>query len=253
MSGRFNGGLDTDIAIDTGAELATVSREIADERDIMPISSTVSAGVGDAGLHRERVGLIDELYIDGLSISNLPCLISAQRADYALGRYPDSFSPLAAGLSMSVDYRRRELTIARHLPAGDPPDFELPLWLYRLATVRGVVGKDTESAFIVDTGGQAISISRETEEALGLPVGYRRIPLKVNGLSGIDTGAFLLPGMRVAFDTLHLDSTSLVVLNLDAPSALLGFEVGGTVGHRLLSRYRSSIDLDRNVLALKAQ
>jgi hypothetical protein len=34
------------------------------------------------------------------------------------------------------------------------------------------------------------------------------------------------------------------------PSALLGVQLGGTVGHRFLSRYRVTIDLDRSVLRL---
>jgi hypothetical protein len=42
-----------------------------------------------------------------------------------------------------------------------------------------------------------------------------------------------------------------VVLNLDTPSALLGFQVGGIVGHRFLSLYKVTIDLERSVLRLK--
>jgi len=42
------------------------------------------------------------------------------------------------------------------------------------------------------------------------------------------------------------------VLNLTAPSALLGFQLGGTIGHKFLSKYRVGIDLERSVLRLKA-
>jgi Flp pilus assembly protein TadD len=253
VTGRFNGGPPTDIVIDTGAELPVVSRATAERRGITPISYTMSAGVGDVGFRSQQVGLIDQIYIEGFRVSNLPCIIKTLPTRDLPMREAESFSPLAVGLSMSVDYQRRRLTIAQRLPAEDAPDFELPLWLYRLATVHGVVGKDTETAFVVDTGGQVISISTATVEALGLPLGYRRIPLKVYGLSGWDSNAFLLPGMTLAFDALRFDSTPLVVLNLAAPSALLGFELGGTVGHRLLSRYRTSFDLERSVLRLKAQ
>ena len=37
-----------------------------------------------------------------------------------------------------------------------------------------------------------------------------------------------------------------------APSALVGFQLGGIVGHRFLSRYRVGIDLEKSVLRLKA-
>jgi len=42
-----------------------------------------------------------------------------------------------------------------------------------------------------------------------------------------------------------------VVLNLRAPSVLLGYELGGIVGHRFLSRYEVTIDLNRAELRLK--
>jgi hypothetical protein len=41
-----------------------------------------------------------------------------------------------------------------------------------------------------------------------------------------------------------------VVLNLRAPSVLLGYRIGGIVGHRFLSGYRVSFDLGRAQLGL---
>ena len=42
----------------------------------------------------------------------------------------------------------------------------------------------------------------------------------------------------------------MVVLNLRAPSVLLGFQVGGIVGHKFLSPYRVSLDLERSELRM---
>jgi hypothetical protein len=42
-----------------------------------------------------------------------------------------------------------------------------------------------------------------------------------------------------------------VVLNLRAPSVLLGYEVGGILGYRLLGKYRVEIDLQRSRLRLR--
>ena len=39
-------------------------------------------------------------------------------------------------------------------------------------------------------------------------------------------------------------------LNLREPSVLLGFQVGGIVGHKFLSPYRVSLDLDRAELRM---
>jgi hypothetical protein len=42
-----------------------------------------------------------------------------------------------------------------------------------------------------------------------------------------------------------------VVLNLRAPSVLLGFRLGGIVGYKFLSRYKVAINLDKSVVQLK--
>jgi hypothetical protein len=44
---------------------------------------------------------------------------------------------------------------------------------------------------------------------------------------------------------------SLVVLNLRAPSLLLGFQLGGIVGHKFLAPYRVSMDIARSELRLQ--
>jgi len=96
-----------------------------------------------------------------------------------------------------------------------------------------------------------ISISQATATSLGKPEPARRIALKVYGTSGWDPDAFLMPGVDLLFDTIAYKNFPVVVLNLNAPSALLGFELGGIVGHKFLSKYRVGIDIERSVLRLK--
>jgi hypothetical protein len=116
--------------------------------------------------------------------------------------------------------------------------------------VRGLLNARHPASFVVDTGGEVISISSETAESLGMsPV--RKIPLRVFGLSGLDEGAFLLPGVDLDFDEIEYRKVGLAVLNLRAPSVLLGFQVGGIVGHKFLGGYRVSMDLQRSELRLE--
>ena len=130
--------------------------------------------------------------------------------------------------------------------------FTLPLRLYRLATVQGTIDGSRHANFIIDTGGEVISISQASANALGKRDVGRKIQLRVYGSSGWDTEAFLLPGVNLAFDEgIQYRNFSVIVLNLDTPSALLGFQVGGIVGHRFLSNYRVGIDLERSMLRLK--
>ena len=182
---------------------------------------------------------------------NIPCLI--KNPPLALRDLPtretESLSPLALGYSMTIDYKSRLITLGKRIPV-EPADFELPLRLHRLATVQGTIDGSRHANFIVDTGGEVISISEASANALGKREG-RRINLRVYGSSGWDQTAFLLPGVNLAFDDIQYQNFSVVVLNLDTPSALLGFQVGGIVGHKFLSNYKVTIDLERSVLRLK--
>jgi hypothetical protein len=214
-----------------------------------PITYMQSAGVGEIGLRGLQVGRIDDLRIGTLQIRNVPCLIKNPPLSGLPTRETEAFSPLALGLSMVIDYQRRLLTIGRRIEMT--PKIELPLRLHRLAMVRGSVNSRPTS-FVVDTGGEVISISSATAGDITPDPAIRRIPLKVYGTSGWDRDAFLLPNVNLEFASIRFPRTPVVVLNLQAPSTLLGFQLGGIVGHRFLSKYRVGIDLHRSTLGLTA-
>ena len=250
IQGRVNGSRPHDFIVDTGAELSTISRRTAERENVTPVTFTVSAGVGEVGLRGLQLGRIDKLEFGPLKVKHVPCIIKSPALQDLPTPEGESFSPLAMGLSVTVDYARRVLTLARRLPDQGPADVTMALWMNRLATVRGTVGGSHPRSFVVDTGGQVISISTDTARALP-PVETRLIGLKVYGVSGWDRDAHLMPGVDLAFDDILFRKMSVVVLNLRAPSVLLGYELGGTVGHQFLSRYLVSIDLTRSELRLK--
>jgi hypothetical protein len=183
-------------------------------------------------------------------VKQVPCIIKSPALQDLPAPEGESFSPLAMGLSLTVDYARRVMTLARRLPEAGPADVTMELWMSRLATVRGTVGDGHPRSFVVDTGGQVISISTDTARALP-PMDLRKIALKVYGASGWDRDAYLMPGVDLAFSDIQFRKMSVVVLNLRAPSVLLGYELGGIVGHRFLSRYHVTFDLNRAELRLK--
>jgi len=250
IKAKINGSSDQDFIVDTGSENTVVSRRTAQRLDITPVTYTLSAGVGDVGLRGLQLARIDTLEVGSLKLRNLPCIIKNPPLRDIPVREAESLSPIALGFSMIIDYKRHLLTIGRHLPE-EHPDFELPLHLYRLATVRGMVDQNHPTSFVVDTGGEVISISQSMATSIGKQGSGRKIALKVYGTSGWDRDAFLLPGVDLAFDHIEYKNFPVVVLNLAAPSALLGFQVGGIVGHRFLSKYRVGIDLEHSTLRLK--
>ena len=247
---RINGGRPSEFVLDTGAEQTVVSRDVARRTGVVPITYMQTAGVGDGGLRGLQIGRIDTIEVGGLKVRNVPCVIKNPPLGALPAREPESFSPVALGLSMRIDYARRELTMARVLPEM-AYETTLPLRLYRLATVRGMVN-GRPASFVVDTGGEVISISQATAEQVPSAREFRRIPLKVYGTSGWDKSAFLLPNVDLEFESIRFSRIPVVVLNLNAPSELLGFRLGGIVGHKFLSKYRVSIDLARSVVGLNA-
>lgn len=246
---KVNGHRARDLVLDTGAEDTVVSEETARSLGVRPITYTLSAGVGDVGLRGLQLGRLDTLELGSLTVRNVPVLIKSPGLGARIPkRESDSFSPLALGLSAVIDYRNRVVTMSRSIPQ-EQADFALPMRIQRLALVRGLLNEEHPAYFVVDTGGQVISISTAIAAGLAMKP-TRHIPLKVYGMSGWDRDAFLLPGVDLAFDNLRYSNLPLVVLNLRTPSALLGFELGGIVGHKFLSPYRVTMDLARSELRL---
>jgi Flp pilus assembly protein TadD len=248
---KINDASAQDFVVDTGSENTVITRTTAQRLGVTPVTYTLSAGVGRVGLRGLQLARIDSLELGSLKLRNIPCLIKNPPLRDIPVKETEGLSPLALGYSMVIDYKTHKLTFGKHLPE-EPKDFELPLRLHRLATVRGVVDTTHQANFVVDTGGEVISISQATATALAKPETGRRIALKVYGTSGWDPDAFLMPGVDLLFDTIQYKNFPVVVLNLDAPSALLGFQLGGIVGHKFLSKYRVAIDMERSVLRLKA-
>jgi predicted aspartyl protease len=247
---RVNGGPEQDFVVDTGAEQTVLSRPTADRLRIRPIAYAPTAGVGDRGVQDLAVARLDSLQVGSLTLRNVPCLIRGSRPRGLPTTVGESLSPVALGFSMTIDYRGRRIIFGKHLPP-EAADLELPLRLHRLVLVRGTIDGAQPRSFVIDTGGEVISISRATAASLGRPEPARKIRLRVFGASGWDRDAFLMPGVNLEFGPIRYTKIPVVVLNLRMPSALLGFQVGGIVGYKFLSKYRVDIDLERSVLRLK--
>ena len=249
VRGRVNGGRLQDFVLDTGSEETVISRETAQRERIRAVAVTLSAGVGEVGLRGLQLAQLKSLEFGTLQVRNVPVLIKNPALRNIPRREGESFSPLSLGLSMKIDYENQTLTIGRTLPQAEA-DFSLPMRVHRLAMVRGLLNSTHPTYFVVDTGGEVISISAETASTLPESP-FRKIPLRVWGTSGWDRDAFLMPGVDLDFDEIEYRNFPIVVLNLRAPSLLLGFQLGGIVGHKFLAPYRVSMDLTKSELRLE--
>ena len=191
---RINGNNAQDFVLDTGSEETTISDVTARRFRINPVTETVSAGVGEIGIRGLQLARVASLDFGTLEVRNVPVLVKSPGLRGMPKPEGESFSPLSIGLSMTIDYQKHLLTIGSRLPPADY-DYHLPMRVHRLALVRGLLNDSHPTYFVVDTGGEVISISATTAQSLA-PSQYRKIPLQVWGTSGWDRDAFLLPGRQ---------------------------------------------------------
>ena len=242
-------GRRVDLVIDTGADRSAITRDTSVRADVRPIADAMISGAGQPGLRQLSVARADAITIGSLTVRNVPVSIRRTNMPGTANWQNEVFSPVPLGLSVVVDYQKRELTLSRRIPET-PTDFRLPLRLHRLAMVRGLLNDTHPAYFIVDTGGELVSISQDVMAQLDMRP-TRLIPIKVFGVAGVDPSAVLLPGVNLDFDTIEMNKTGVAVLNLRAPSVLLGFKVGGILGHKFLAAYKVALDINRAELRLQ--
>ena len=251
IPGRLN-RVQMEWVLDTGAERTGISPEVANSAGIRAVSTTLTAGVGRSSVRRILLGRADSIEIGSLVVRNVPVAIRSPVFGGAARWQSQSLSPIALGFSVRVDYGQKRVLLARSFPDEPAAAVTLPLRIQPLPLIRGTLNSTHPAYFVVDTGGEVISIGSDTASLLGM-VPPRHIPLRVVGMSGPDEEAFLLPGVDLDFEGVRLRRIGLAVLNLRAPSVLLGYQVGGILGHNFLSRYRVSIDVPRSEVRLETK
>jgi Flp pilus assembly protein TadD/predicted aspartyl protease len=253
VQARINGGRPIDVVVDTGAEHSSLTPDVARAAHVDALAVIPTAGIGEreTGFRDLQMGRIDRLDIGPLHVKNGACFIKAPALTNLPITESQGFAPLALGLSVTIDYQNKVLTMGRQLPAEDG-GLRLPLRMQRLAMVNGNVNTKP-AAFIVDTGGElGLVVSGRVARGANPDPSLRHIPINVYGTAGRDKTAFVMPFVDIVFGRgVSMQQASVAVLNLDAPSWLLGIDIGGIVGHTFLSKYKVTFDLQRGELVLQ--
>jgi predicted aspartyl protease len=252
VQGKLSGWRVTDFELDTGADAMVLTPLVARGVGIRPTNTVQTAGVGTTfgGVRTVQIARLDRFEIGGLKVERVPTVVKAPSLAATPGLETEGFSPLALGFSLRIDYHRKVMIFGRVLPEKEY-DIRLPIRMQRLPLVRAAVNGSAVASFILDTGGDSTALARRMVEGLKVDTAIRKVPVRVWGTSGWDRSAFLLPYTDVELAPGHgIKNTSLPVLDLGPVSAVLGINVGGIIGHDLLSQYEISIDLVRHELGL---
>ena len=245
LKASVNNAIPSDVVLDTGAEHLVLS-----ERTVQRAGLRRAGGGAGNG---PEMTIADSFDVAGITVRGVPALIRREPLRVVRNRSGDAFSPIALGLSVIIDYERRELTIARRLPF-EPADVELPLHVLGLPVVVGTIGTEAVS-FVLDTGSEATALSAGALARVSVATGARRIPLRLFDAWGTrqDDAYLLTPGVDLSFGAVRLTQYPVVIRSWPDVEAVHGFEMGGILGHNFLRRYRVSIDLSRRVVRLKRQ
>ena len=238
-----NRGRPTPWMIDTGAERTAVTHQTAERSGVTVL---LQGRRGD-----ERfVALLDEFAFGGLTFHEVPALIRLQAFHTAPHLGGDAFSPLAFGLSMVIDYERAELLLSRRLP-DDPQEWTLPMRFHGVPTVRATVG-GRPIALVVDSGANATVFAPWAAVDPADLVLRRQLPMHVvDTRNRRDPGAvMIIPAPSIALGDVTLPATPVITMDLARPSQVLGFQIGGLLGHATLQTYRVTFDVARNRFSL---
>ena len=146
-----------------------------------------------SGLRGLQVGRIDPCEIGDLKVTQRAVPDqepAARRASRRASR--ESFSPLALGLSMRIDYARRAARDGRDAAARAYAT-ELPLGIYRLATVRGMVNGRPATSSSTPAGKRSRSASPRSAASIA----GATPPHPAAGLRHVGVGQGRLPHANV--------------------------------------------------------
>ncbi len=202
MRARVNGALAQDFVVDTGSENTVITRPTALRLGILPITQTLSAGVGDVGLRGLQLGRIDTLEIGDLKLRNVPCLIKNPPLRDVPIRETESL--VAARARLLDDDRLQDAAdhVRQASAASSRPTSSCRCgctgWRpcrARSTARTGQLHRRHGRRGHLDQSGELPTPRQGT--------GTGEIALRVFGTSGWDRDAFLLPGVNLAFDAIR--------------------------------------------------
>src|SRR4029078_11227324 len=103
-----------DFVGDTRQENRVITRATAQRLGIVPITYTLSAGVGRVGLRGLQLARMDSRELGSLKRRNVPCLIKNPPLRDIPSKETEGLSPLALGYSMIIDYKTHKRHFRKH-------------------------------------------------------------------------------------------------------------------------------------------
>jgi len=245
-------GLELDARLDTGGDMLTLSRDVAEALGVGAVATTTGtfAGGATADLGYGRVGTVR---VGGLTVRGVPVAIAG------LDR-PVIGTGFLRQFLTTIDYPNGRLVLR---PRGDRgraalpaehagPDAEVPfaLALTHLIVARGSLDDESPLTFIVDSGlqdelGSVFAAPPDTLTAAGIPIPETTEDVRESGAGHVSLQVARFPIRRLALGSLEQSGlTGFYGVFPDAWRDAAGFTIHGLVSHGFLRRYAWTLDFD---------
>ena len=234
-----------EFALDTGASQTVISRKLADELSLTPISATIIHGIGGTNRTTSTIYRVEELGLGDLTIRNLPV---GTLDDAALTGVLDGIlsTAILADYVLTIDYPKGLLEFRRDAACA-AGDF-LPVWyLNNILLLPLGVEEGHDGNFVLDTGAVTTVLSHRMAASLGVTeeTPGSKVNLGVTGVAGFEGSVLRVP--HVMLSTAQYDEVfpQIIALDLGEISKMIGTEVAGVIGYDFLEPYRITLDYDR--------
>lgn len=258
---KVNGKETLNFVIDTGAGISVISTDAAQRLGIKEIARGGNArAVGGEGNFTIVYGLVDDLEIGTIKVSNVPVYIREIHAPE--NTKPEDIADGFLGLSvlsnflLTLDYKNAEIRLGLPDDKQEAISLESLLGEHSQATV--VPFRTTESGlisveakidddnilnFIFDSGASSSVISTATVAAQHWD--KKILPndiVKVIGAAGVTENVKILRAKKLQLNDLMRENLRMPILNLTNINEQAGFEQQGILGGDFLNSCRIQID-----------
>lgn len=249
----LNGSKDRPMLLDSGSDSVLVTKDVAKELGLAPVSASSYIGIGYEGVQNSSWVLIKTLTLGGFSLKNVPAMVIEGDDDF--WKDTGGLVPLSLFHAHGVLYDRRKGKITLY-PTGTRPEEVLApgsfsvksLWFVGKPHVEVKVQEKARLNFLLDTGAWTTFIAGQYAQELGVHVNRAAETRKTSGLSGSAlTGQANDVTLWLGPARFKLSPCQVMEIFEEA-----GAKRYGILGRNVLDQFAIYFDYRSNVVAFKA-
>ena len=254
-------GRPVDARLDTGGELLTLSRDIAEAVGVDPVvtATGVFAGGAQGDMSYGRVGAVS---LGGATVRRVPvAVVDLDRPVIGTGflrQFLPTFDFPTRRLALRPRTDQGRAALRAELSGAHAVEVPFALAATHLIVARGSLDDESPLTFILDSGlqdeqGAAFAAPPQTLTAAGIPIPETTEDVRESGAGHVALQVGRFPIRRLGLGSLvQHDLLGFYGVFPDAWREAAGFRIDGLVSHGFLRRYAWTLDFDSMAMTFVA-